>query len=80
METSLVPASGLAALARAGAEALTNVAKHAGVPHATLLVRHDRGGAQVFVADEGVGAGGATDGFGVSARSGSGWSPSAARP
>ena len=61
-----VPAPVLAALARAGAEALTNVAKHAGVSHATLLVRHDRGGVQVFVADEGVGTGGATDGFGVS--------------
>ena len=40
--------------------------KHAGVRHATLLARHDRGGAQVFVADEGIGTGGARDGFGVS--------------
>ena len=61
-----VPAPALAALARAGGEALTNVAKHAGVSYATLLVRHDRGGVQVFVADEGVGTAGATDGFGVS--------------
>ncbi len=61
-----VPAPVLAALARAGGEALTNVAKHAGVSHATLLVRHDRGGVQVFVADEGVGIAGAVDGFGVS--------------
>ena len=61
-----VPSPVLAALARAGAEALTNVAKHAGVRRATLLVRHDRAGVLVFVADEGVGAGGAVDGFGVS--------------
>lgn len=61
-----VPAPVLAALARAGSEALTNVAKHAGVSSATVLVRHDRGGVQVFVADEGVGARGAADGFGVS--------------
>ena len=61
-----VPGPVLAALARAGSEALTNVAKHAGVSRATLLVRHDRGGVQVFVADEGVGARGASDGFGLS--------------
>jgi hypothetical protein len=61
-----IPPPVLAALARAGAEALTNVVKHAGVRQATILARHDRGGAQVFVADEGIGAGGARDGFGVS--------------
>ncbi len=64
-ERRCVPAPVLAALARAGTEALTNVAKHAGVPRATLLVRHDPGGVQLFVADEGVGAEGAADGFGV---------------
>ncbi len=61
-----VPAPVLAALAGAGREALTNVAKHSGVAGATLLVRHDRAGVQVFVADEGVGAQGASAGFGVS--------------
>jgi len=61
-----LPAPVLAALARAGAEALTNVAKHSGVRRATLLARHDQGGVQVFVADEGVGTGDAADGFGVS--------------
>lgn len=60
-----IPAPVLSALARAGTEALTNVIKHAGVSNATLLVRHDSGGVQVFVADEGVGAEGAADGFGV---------------
>jgi hypothetical protein len=61
-----VPSPVLAALARAGAEALTNVDKHSGVHRATLLVRHDRFGVQLFVADEGVGMGHARDGFGVS--------------
>ena len=56
----------LGALAGAGAEALTNVAKHAGVDHATVLARRDPDGVQVFVADDGVGAGAPADGFGVS--------------
>jgi hypothetical protein len=60
-----VPAPVLSALAGAGAEALTNVAKHAGVSRATLLVRHDPDGVQMFVADEGVGAGRDPAGFGV---------------
>jgi hypothetical protein len=61
-----VPTPVLAALTRAGSEALTNVAKHAGVSRATLLVRHDQAGVLVFVADEGRGARGVPDGFGVS--------------
>ncbi len=61
-----VPGPVLAAMSRAGLEAVTNVAKHARVSGVTLLVRHDRAGVQMFVADEGVGRGGAADGFGVS--------------
>ncbi len=61
-----VPEPVLAALAGAGAEALNNVAKHSGVQQAILLLRHDRDGVQLFVADEGVGAApGAAPGFGV---------------
>lgn len=56
----------LGALAGAGAEALTNVAKHAGVDHATVLARRDQDGVQVFVADDGVGVGAPSHGFGVS--------------
>jgi hypothetical protein len=61
-----VPQPVLGALAGAGVEALTNVAKHAGVDHATVLARRDPGGVQVFIADDGVGAGPTSDGFGVS--------------
>ena len=61
-----VPQPVLAAMARAGAEALTNVAKHAHVTHATVLVSQDSDGVQVFVADDGVGSGATSDGFGVS--------------
>jgi hypothetical protein len=61
-----VPQSVIGAMAGAGAEALTNVAKHAGVDHATVLVNRDPGGVQVFVADDGVGPGPAPGGFGVS--------------
>ena len=62
----VVPVPVLVALAGAGAEALNNVAKHAGVQRAVLLVRHDPEGAQVFVADEGPGpAPGSAPGFGV---------------
>ena len=61
-----VPQPVLGALAGAGVEALTNVAKHAGVDHATVLARRDPAGVQVFIADDGVGAGPTSDGFGVS--------------
>ena len=61
-----VPQPVLGALAGAGVEALTNVAKHAGVDHATVLARRDPEGVQVFIADDGVGAGPTSDGFGVS--------------
>jgi signal transduction histidine kinase len=61
-----LPTPVLGALAGAGAEALTNVHKHAGVNHATILARHDPMGVQVFVADEGVGAAANPDGFGMS--------------
>ncbi len=62
-----VPQPVLGAIAGAGAEALTNVAKHAGVERATVLARRDPAGVQVFIADEGVGPGPAPGGFGVSA-------------
>ena len=42
------------------------MAKHAGVARATVLARRDPGGVQVFIADDGVGAGPTSDGFGVS--------------
>lgn len=64
-EVAIVPVPVLAALAGAGREAVTNVAKHAGVSRATLLIRHDAEGVQAFVADEGSGAGSAPAGFGV---------------
>ena len=61
-----LPIPVLGALAGAGTEALTNVRKHAGVDHVTILARHDTSGVQVFIADEGVGAAATPDGFGVS--------------
>jgi hypothetical protein len=60
-----VPQPVIGAMAGAGSEALTNVAKHAGVDHATVLVHRDPGGVQVFVADDGSGPGQAPGGFGV---------------
>lgn len=60
-----IPVPVLSAVAGAAREALTNVAKHARVTTATLLVRRDREGVQVFVADAGAGAERATPGFGV---------------
>ncbi len=60
-----IPRPVLGAIAGAGREALTNVSKHAGVPGATVLVRHDAQGVQVFVADEGSGADPEAAGFGV---------------
>lgn len=65
-ELSPIPGPVLAALAGAGSEALTNVAKHSGVRTATLLVRTDQDGVQVFVADVGVGLARADEGFGIS--------------
>ncbi len=62
---AVLPRPVLGAIAGAAREALTNVSKHAGVPGATLLVRHDALGVQVFVADEGRGADPATAGYGV---------------
>lgn len=62
----VIPQPVLGAMAGAGGEALTNVAKHAGVDRATLLARRDRRGVQVFIADDGVGPGPTSDGFGVS--------------
>ncbi|MDH4016041.1 MAG: hypothetical protein OEV20_01750 [Actinomycetota bacterium] len=60
-----IPGPVLAALAGAGTEALTNVAKHSGGRTATLLVRTDEDGVQVFVADAGVGLARADEGFGI---------------
>lgn len=60
-----VPPPVLAAIAGAATEALTNVAKHAGVDHATLLVVSNRASIQVLVGDEGVGLRATTGGFGV---------------
>ena len=60
-----IPGPVLAALAGAGTEALTNVAKHSGVRAATLLVRTDKDGVQAFVADAGVGLARADEGFGI---------------
>jgi hypothetical protein len=60
-----LPAPVLQAVHRAAAEALTNVAKHSGVARATVLVVRDPDGLQVLVADEGVGPGSASSGFGT---------------
>jgi hypothetical protein len=60
-----VPPPVLAAIAGAATEALTNVAKHAGVDHATLLVVSNRASIQLLVGDEGVGLRATTGGFGV---------------
>ncbi len=60
-----VPPPVLSAFAGAATEALTNVAKHAGVDRATLLVVSNRASIQLLVGDEGVGLGATTSGFGV---------------
>ena len=60
-----VPPPVLQAFCGAASEALTNVAKHAGVGEATVLVVHDVSTLQLLVADEGVGPGAADGGFGL---------------
>ena len=60
-----VPPPVLQAFCGAATEALTNVAKHAGVAEATVLVVHDVSTMQLLVADDGVGPGQAGGGFGL---------------
>lgn len=52
-----VPPPVLRALLGAGTEALTNVAKHAGVDRARLLVDHTPSEVRLVVSDDGIGAG-----------------------
>jgi signal transduction histidine kinase len=61
----VVPPPVLHAITGAASEALTNVAKHAGVRRATILVVSNQASIQVLVRDEGVGVRAPAGGYGV---------------